>query len=82
MPTLDGQDDAMNDLISARQWKQALNLCEKKLKKANNSDYLLVRDLPSPMTNLFGDSSCSSKRRSRRSGYCFYGRKRHVISKD
>ena len=42
MPNLDGQDDALNELILARQWKQALNLCEKKLKKANSSDYLLV----------------------------------------
>ena len=50
MPTLDGQDDALNELILARQWKQALNLCEKKLKKANNSDYLLVCD-PSSTTN-------------------------------
>ena len=82
MRTLDGQDDALNELILARQWKQALNLCEKKLKKANNSDYLLVGDLPSSMTNVFGDFSCSSKRRSRRSSYCFYGQKQHVISKD
>lgn len=54
MPTLDGQDDALNELILARQWKQALNLCEKKLKKANNSDYLLVCDPPSSLTNDFG----------------------------
>ena len=45
MPTLNGQDDALNELLLARHWKQALNLCEKKLKKANNSDYLLVCDL-------------------------------------
>lgn len=54
MPTLDGQDDALNELILARQWKQALNLCEKKLKKANNSDYLLVCDPPSSLTKDFG----------------------------
>ena len=42
MPTLDGQDQALNGLILAKQWKQALNHCEKKLKKANNNDYLLV----------------------------------------
>ncbi|CAD6577882.1 MAG: hypothetical protein ASARMPREDX12_008547 [Alectoria sarmentosa] len=45
MPTLDGQDDALNELLLAKQWKQALNLCEKKLKKANNSDYLLVKKI-------------------------------------
>lgn len=82
MPTLDGQDDALNELILARQWKQALNLCEKKLKKANNSDYLLVGDLPRSMTKAFGESSRSSKRRLRRSHYCFYGQKQHVFNKD
>ena len=54
MPTLDGQDDALNELILAKQWKQALNLVEKKLKKATNSDYLLVRDPPSSMVNGLG----------------------------
>ena len=48
MLSLDGQDDAVNELILAKQWKQAVNLCEKKLKKANNSDYLLVCDPPNP----------------------------------
>ena len=42
MPNLEGQDEALNELIVAKKWKQALNLCEKRLKKANNSDYLLV----------------------------------------
>ena len=42
MPNLDWQDDTLNELLLAKQWKQALNLCEKKLKKATNSDYLLV----------------------------------------
>ena len=46
MPNLDGQDDALNELLLAKQWKQALILCEKKLKKANGSDYLLVCDSP------------------------------------
>ena len=80
MPTLDGQDDALNELILVKKWKQALNLCEKKLKKANNNDYLLVCDPPSSMTHKLGPS-CSSKPRSRRSEYCFYGQTRHVISK-
>ena len=56
MPNLDGQDDALNELLLARKWKQALNLCEKKLKKANNSDYLLVRDHPSSLANDLGPS--------------------------
>lgn len=51
MTTLGGQDDALNELLLAKQWKQALNLCEKKLKKANNSDYLLVCDPPCSMPN-------------------------------
>ena len=42
MPNLDGQDDALNELVVAKQWKQALILCEKKLKKGNNNDNLLV----------------------------------------
>ena len=61
MPNLDGQDDALNELILAKQWKQALNLCEKKLKKANNnnnnnssSDYLLVGGPLSSLTNRIG----------------------------
>ncbi len=54
MPTLDGQDDALNELILAKQWKQALNLVEKKLKKAANSDYLLVCYPPSSMVNGLG----------------------------
>ncbi len=36
------QDDTLNNFIAAKQWKQAFNLCEKKLKKAPGSDYLLV----------------------------------------
>ena len=54
MPNLDGQDDALNELILARQWKQALNLCEKKLKKTNTSDYLLVCGPISSLTNKNG----------------------------
>lgn len=53
MPTLDGQDIALKELILAKQWKQALNLCEKKLKKAHNSDYLLVRNPTFLTTNRF-----------------------------
>lgn len=45
MPNFDGQDEALNELLVARQWKQALNLCEKKLRKSNNSDYLLVKKI-------------------------------------
>lgn len=62
MPTLDGQDDAVNELISVKKWKQALNLCEKKLKKANNNDYLQVCDPLSSMTDNLGPS-CSNKYR-------------------
>ena len=57
MPNLDGQDDALNELVLAKQWKQALILCEKKLKKGNNNDYLLVRvGHPSSLTNSTGPS--------------------------
>ena len=56
MPNLDGQDDALNTLILAKQWKQALTWCEKKLKKANNSDSLLVRDPHIPLTIATGPS--------------------------
>ena len=51
MPNLDGQDDALNELVLAKQWKQALILCEKKLKKGNN-DYLLVCAGPSILTKV------------------------------
>lgn len=81
MPTLDGQDDALNELILAKQWKQALNLCEKKLKKANNSDYLLVCD-PSSFRNNDLGHPYSIEHRSIRSKYCSYGQKRRVIGKD
>ena len=81
MPTLDGQDDALNELIVAKKWKQALNLCEKKLKKSNNGDYLLVCDPLSSMTDYLGPS-CSNKHRSKRFMYCFCGQKRHAISRD
>lgn len=30
------------ELIGAKQWKQAFNMCEKKLKKANGNDFLLA----------------------------------------
>ena len=56
MPNLDGQDDALNELILAKHWKQALILCEKKLKKGNNSDYLLVCGPSSSLTNNIGPS--------------------------
>ena len=42
MPTLSQQDDALEQLIRRCQWKEAFKLCEKKLKKAKGSDYLLV----------------------------------------
>ena len=51
MPNLDGQDDALNELVLAKQWKQALILCEKKLKKGNKNDYLLVCVGPSILTD-------------------------------
>ena len=35
-----GQDDPFAGLVAARQFKQALNLCEKKLKKTKNDEYL------------------------------------------
>lgn len=80
MPTLDGQDDALHELILAKQWKQALNLCEKKLKKATNSDYLLVCDPPPLRTNDL-EHLYSIKHRSVRSEYCSHGQNPHVISK-
>ena len=39
---VNGQEDALNELIAAKQWKQAFNMCEKKLKKAADSETLLV----------------------------------------
>ncbi len=40
MLSLNGQDDAFAGLVAAKQFKQALNLCEKKLKKTKNDEYL------------------------------------------
>ena len=40
MLSLNGQDDALAGLVVAKQFKQALNLCEKKLKKSKNDEYL------------------------------------------
>ena len=39
---MNGQEDALDRLVKARQWKQAFNLCEKRIKKAPGSDFLLV----------------------------------------
>ena len=39
---MNGQDNALSGLMASKQWKQAFNMCEKKLKKAPTSDYLLV----------------------------------------
>lgn len=47
MPTLNGQDEALESLIAAHQWKDAFKRCEKSLKKAKDSDYLQV-SFPSP----------------------------------
>ena len=40
MPSLNGQDDPFAGLVAAKQFKQALNLCEKKLKKLKNDEFL------------------------------------------
>ena len=37
---LNGQEDPFAGLVAARQFKQALSLCEKKLKKTKNDEYL------------------------------------------
>ena len=42
MATMSGQEDAISTFTAAKQWKQALNVCEKKLKKSPESDFLLV----------------------------------------
>ncbi len=42
MPTMNGQNDALFACIAAKQWKQALKVCERKLKSTPASDYLLV----------------------------------------
>lgn len=39
---MNGQDDVLSGFIAAKQWKQALKTCEKKLKTTPGSDYLLV----------------------------------------
>lgn len=44
MLSLNGQDDAFAGLVAAKQFKQALNLCEKKLKKSKNDEYLQASD--------------------------------------
>ncbi len=35
-------DQQLQDLIEGQNWKQALALCEKRIKKGENSDKLLV----------------------------------------
>ena len=42
MATMNGQEDTLLELMAKKQWKQAFNLCEKRLKKAPGSDYLIV----------------------------------------
>lgn len=42
MPIMNGQDDVLFGYIAAKQWKQALKTCEKKLKASPASDFLLV----------------------------------------
>lgn len=42
MPTMNGLDDVLFACIAAKQWKQALKTCEKKLRMTPGSDYLLV----------------------------------------
>ena len=43
MLSLNGQDDPFAGLLAAKQFKQAFNLCEKKLKKMKNDEYLQAR---------------------------------------
>ena len=43
MLSLNGQDDPFTGLLAAKQFKQALNLCDKKLKKFKNDEYLQAR---------------------------------------
>lgn len=43
MLSLNGQDDPFAGLLAAKQFKQALNLCDKKLKKTKNDEYLQAR---------------------------------------
>ena len=50
MAPLNGQDDALADLMAAKQWKQAFNLCEKKMKKAKGSDLHRVCAMPSAIS--------------------------------
>jgi len=38
-------DGQLEDLIQASSWKQALSLCEKRIKKGDKSDEILVRSV-------------------------------------
>ena len=42
MHTTNGQEDGLAELVATKQFKQALNVCEKKLKKSRADDCLLV----------------------------------------
>ena len=55
MATMNGQEDTLMDLINTKHWKAAFNLCEKRIKKAPGSDYLLVTRIK--ILLLWGDSS-------------------------
>lgn len=39
---MNGQEDVLFGYIAAKQWKQALKTCEKKLKASPTSDFLLI----------------------------------------
>ena len=59
MATMNGQEDALMDLINTKHWKSAFNLCEKKIKKAPGSDYLLVTRIKILLS--WGDTSRSQQ---------------------
>ena len=42
MATMNGQEDTIVELMRSRQWKQAFNLCEKRIKRAPGSDFWVV----------------------------------------
>lgn len=64
-------DKQLEDFIQASSWKQALSLCEKRIKKGDRSDETLVRcvlrattisafDIRLTATLIGGKSSCAS----------------------
>ncbi len=58
------RDKQIQEAFDNRNWKQALLLCDKRIKKGEKSDYLLVckLDIPSLQRHLL---TCQPRRRGR-----------------